>query len=201
MKKEERLITSSAIASRTIARRVAGFISKFASESVPLSNVPADVEDVCAPRFYQLAAKGYHISCARDWGMCECILPLEGSETFVGIPLANIEGDTLVQKENNLRCLDVEAFQKTLDQDGFSFQATPGSLYIIPGRFACVRLCSSEAAAHGLCWMQFGDVKTCYYAIEHTKRLKAEGCFPADCPQAIQQPSLLGYFEQALQSM
>ena len=146
--------------------------------------VPAAVEDVFAPKFYQMSECGYHLATSTDWGLVECILQLEGVETFYGVPLERLEGATLAAKETALRSMPVEAFQELVNSDGFSFRTVPMALYIVPGRFAVIRICGE--ASHGLAWLSFGGTSTTEHALGHLKCMIEQKVVPEGAVQSQQ---------------
>ena len=92
----------------------------------------------------------------------------------MGIPLNDIPGETLGLKEQNLKKMPIQQYLSIVDASGFTYKATPGSLHVIPGRFAVTVIGTGPAITHGMHWFVLGGKSNTEYMKRFCESFVAE---------------------------
>ena len=177
MKKEKQLGQAGPIAKQSVVAKVRALIKSSypaLEPTVPGVTCSACV-DIFRPAFYQVSQKGWTAFLATCYGLSECRLHLEGEEIVFGIPIDAIDGETLGKKEQVLSNMAAQQFLALVDACGFSYKAVPGSLVIIPGRFAVVTIGGLLNVSHGMTWFIPGGKGSIMDAIKYTNTLRDRG--------------------------
>ena len=174
MKKEKRMLVTAAVAKQAVITKIRAAVKA----TVPLleqsSPLQPELDDMMRPKFYQIAEKGWSLTASSNFGLSDCRLNLEGSETVFGIPLVVVAGATIMEKEQTLNKMTVQQFLSMVDQQGFSYHASVGALYIIPGRFATITLGGLSERTHGLQWFVPGGPSNIKQSLDYMNQLQKE---------------------------
>lgn len=146
-----------AIAKIPILRKVK-ILLKDVGAQLPLTESGNPViQDFFAPQFYQVSVGGFALLCFNQNALLDVRIALEGEEVVIGVPWADLTGDTIAAKTEAFESMQVSTLMLMAAKSGFTYVTKPSQALVIPNRFATVSVNRRDDTAHGLRYQTLGD--------------------------------------------
>lgn len=126
------------------------------------------VDEVMGPQFFQHIGHATDVMSNTHYGLADCRITLEGSETILGVPIDKISMEGPSKVHSGMLGMQAASFLKLAKESGFVYVSQANDMVAIPPGYALLILnVYKDKACQGIRWQpllstQFQEKSTAY---------------------------------------